>query len=562
VSSGDGAFRWAAAILDALAGSGITDIIVAPGSRSTPFVLAAAASTRFRLHDVLDERSAGFFALGMARATGRPPLVLCTSGTAPAHVYPAVIEAGLTYLPLVVLSADRPFDLAHAAAPQTIDQTKLFGDHARLFVELGLPDADGAAALRRLCACAVAAALGPTPGAVHLNARARKPLEPGRLPPAGIEAAPPPPRIHAARLTPDPAAVAEIAALLAGVRRGLIIAGPAPAGQADPSARAAAWALVAATGFPLLAEAASQLRFAGGPTPPDPALLADLALEPPELVVQLGAPPTTAAWDRLAAPRIVIAPHGCPDPSGAALHVLGSELPAACVALAQAMVRPAGDPAWAARVAAAADRRRRAVAAELDGTGLTEGHVARAVVASLPPGAQLAIGNSLPIRAIDTFAPERAADVVVLHQRGANGIDGLVSGAAGAAVATGRPTTLLLGDVSLLHDVGGLHTVRHVRGPFTIVCVNNDGGRIFEQLPVAAVPGVGAALEHFTTPHGLGFAPAAALFGLRHVLADSPSALAAALARAETPTLIEARVPPSDAAAQARRLAARQTEMS
>ena len=209
-SAGDATFGWATALFAALADCGVGDVVIAPGSRSTPFVLAAAATPRLRLHDVLDERSAGFFALGMARAGGRPPLVLCTSGTAPAHLYPAVIEAALAHLPLVVLSADRPFELAHAAAPQTIDQAKLFGDHARLFVELGGPDDAAPAAFRRLIATAVAAALGPTPGAVHLNVRARKPLEPSRLGTASGDRAPSPPapRIHPARLGPDPAAIA------------------------------------------------------------------------------------------------------------------------------------------------------------------------------------------------------------------------------------------------------------------------------------------------------------------------------------------------------------------
>src|SRR5262249_51186444 len=189
---------------------------------------------------------------------------------------------------------------------QTIDQTKLFGDHTRLFVELGLPE-ETTPALRRLCARAVAAAMGPTPGAVHLNARARKPLEPERLPVELVPHAPPPP-VHAARLAPPRGAVAEIAAPLPRVRRALTVAGPGPVGQT--AARRAVAELPAATGFPLLVEAASQLRFAGGPTPPEPALVADL--EPPELVVQIGAPPTAAAFQRVKAPPPILPPHARP----------------------------------------------------------------------------------------------------------------------------------------------------------------------------------------------------------------------------------------------------------
>src|SRR5262249_54916526 len=250
-----------------------------------------------------------------------------------------------------------------------------------------------------------------------------------------------------------------------------------------------------------------------------------------------------------------------PDSTGARLAILTADAALAAAALAAA-VRTERVAAWKSHVAAAAERRRRAVAAELAGAELTEGHVARAVVAALPRGAQLAVGNSLPIRFIDGFAPDAAPDLAILHQRGANGIDGLVSRAAGAAVATGGPTPLPLGDVSLLHDLGGLHTVRHVRAPFTVVCVNNDGGRIFEHLPVAVLPGAGGALAHFTTPHGLGFAAAAAMFGLHHILVETPAQLAAALAAPAGPTLVEARVPPSGPAAQARRRAAPLKEMS
>jgi 2-succinyl-5-enolpyruvyl-6-hydroxy-3-cyclohexene-1-carboxylate synthase len=522
-------WRWAATLVDAFAAAGISDIVISPGSRSTPFVLAADAHARLRCHDVLDERSAAFFALGMARATGRPALFLCTSGTAPAHAYPAVIEAAHANIPLVVLSADRPFDLVGCGAPQTIDQIKLFGGFARRSIELGLPDEASLPALGRVAAQAVAASLGPTPGAVHVNVRARKPLEPGRveLPPPG----PPPTRVHAGRRAPPPEAIAAIAALCRDARHGVLIAGPAPAAQAG--ARTAVARLAARTGFPLLAEAASQLRFTGGATPPDPALLAQLPT--PDLVLQLGAVPTAGL---VAAPRVVIAPHGHPDPDGTALHLVAADVAETAAALADAL-EPTADVDRQDWTAAAAARARKAADAELAAQPWSEGHVARAVVASLRPGAQLAIGNSRPIRSLDAFAPARAPDCVVLSQRGVNGIDGLVSAAAGAACATARPTTLLLGDVSLLHDLTGLHAARHARAPLTIVVVNNDGGRIFEQLPVAAV--AGDALRHFTTPHGLGFAAAAELFGVRYARVDDAAALAAALARAEVTTLIEAR---------------------
>lgn len=557
--------RWPALLMDALAGAGVRDVVLSPGSRSTPFVLAATVQPGLRCHDIIDERSAAFFALGMARATGRPALLLCTSGTAPAHYYPAIIEAAVARLPLLVLSADRPFELTDCGAPQTIDQIKLFGGFVRRYVELGLADdhPDAERGLRRAAAHAVAACTDPEPGPVHLNARARKPLEPERLEPWQGDSTVT--QIHAPLRLPSPAAIAAVAELCCHSRRGLIVAGPTASANGADELRQAIARLRTATGFPLLAEAASQLRFTGAAAPPEPSLLGALAADPanaPDLFLQFGAVPTASAWEAVidSQPRAIFTAHGRPDPRGTALHIVVGDLAASATALADAITtRPAETgPAWPEQVAAQSARWQRAVRSELAFGELTEGHIAHAVVATLPPGAQLAIGNSLPIRAIDAFAPDVPPDCAVLVQRGANGIDGLVSGAAGAACATGRPTTLLIGDVSLLHDLNGLHALRHVRAPLTIVVINNDGGRIFEQLPVRGV--APAHLGHFTTPHGLGFAAAAALFGIHYDRVETIGALTRALTRAEGTTLIEARVPPSGATEQAYRLAARMKE--
>jgi 2-succinyl-5-enolpyruvyl-6-hydroxy-3-cyclohexene-1-carboxylate synthase len=529
--------EWASRLLGALAESGLRDVVVSPGSRSTPFVLAAARDGRLRLHDVIDERAAAFFALGQARASGRPSLLLCTSGTAGAHYLPAVIEAALTWTPLLVLTADRPVELQGCAAPQTVDQVKLFGAHARAYFELGAAEPATLAAVRRMAAQAVATALHPLPGPVHLNARARKPLEPREGP-----LLPPPPavtRVFAPRALPSSEAVAALVDACRGARRGLVVCGPAPLGPRREIA-----ALAARAGFPLLAEAASQLRFADVVSCDGFAAL--LRVEwfrrdfAPDLVLQFGAPPTASAFAGFAsgAARFVVAPHGWNDPESSATAMVQADAieTARAVAAALAPTHP-GD--WAERWRAANALAWRALDAVVDAGPLNEAQVARETVRSVPRGGLLMLGNSLPLRTVDQYCRSALAECGVLSQRGANGIDGLVAGAAGAA-STGRPVTLLVGDVSLLHDLGGLALA--ARAPLTVVAVHNGGGRIFEQLP--ALPA--EALAHFTTPHGLGFAHAAALFGLRYARVESRGELARALAAGGA--LVEAVVPPHGAA--------------
>lgn len=577
---------WARLLMESLAAAGAKDLVVSAGSRSTPLVLAAAATDRLRLHDVLDERAAGFFALGLARATGRPAAVVCTSGTAAAHYHPAVIEADLARIPLVVLTADRPYALRSRGAPQTIDQEKLFGGAVRLYLDLGLPDPSdaGLRGLRHGIARALFAATGEVPGPVHLDAPFARPLEgvdrggeddavDARVH-AALDAGLP--RTYPARRAPSPEGIRALAEACHRAERGLVVAGPvgpwALGTPGDPVAavaelRAAAGALARATGFPVLADATSQLRFGAeipGRVDAFEALLRApvfAATHGPDLVLQLGAPPVTSAWPRFLAGhpgvrRWVLARSGWPDPENATVGVVHGDLAAIARALAEALgsgdAGSAGGGAgpWAAAWAEAGEAARD-VAQTLAAAGeLTEATVARETVRALPAGSTLVAGNSLPIRTLDAFAFD-GADVTVLHQRGANGIDGLVAGAAGVARATGRPTALLLGDQSLRHDLGGLACCAGLEAPLAIVVVHNDGGRIFEQLPVADRPEAASVLgPHLVMPHGLAFEAAARLFGHRHAIVDTEGALAETLGRALSApgaTLVEARVPPAEA---------------
>jgi 2-succinyl-5-enolpyruvyl-6-hydroxy-3-cyclohexene-1-carboxylate synthase len=571
---------WAELFMRSLASAGVSDVVLSPGSRSTPLALAAARTSALCLHTAVDERSAAFFALGQARVSGRPSALVCTSGTAGAHYLPAIIEASQSHVPMVAITADRPWELVDVAASQTIDQLRLFGTYARHFAELGLPDPAPSAlrAVPRIAAQAVSLAQGPLPGPVHVNARFRKPLEP--VPAGAPEPWQPlweelvargPTRVFAPECAPSPWALDEIARLAARAERGLIVCGPA---SLDPERRfgPAIRGLARITGFPVLAESTSGARFPGTgknftACPAFDSVLrtpAFRARHVPDLILEFGAPPTSQGYADLLAqhprvPRYVLAPHGYNDPTGTATAlVLGDPVAAAGgihQRLASRGVRP--ESAWAASFARA-DARAWAVAAELSAApSLTEASVARAVIDACPEGSVLMIGNSTPVRDIDVWAPARSASLDVLHQRGASGIDGLVSGAAGALSVTDKSVTLLLGDLSLLHDLGGLALARRARRPLVIVVVQNGGGRIFEHLPVVKSAGRDDFDKYFTMPEPVGLAEAALAFGIRFVRVESASALAPALAEAHAhvgATLVEAVVPPGDGASRVARL--------
>ena len=565
---------WAQLLIGSLADGGVADVVVSPGSRSTPLTAALAGEPRLRVHPVIDERAAGFFALGLARAAGAPVALVCTSGTAPAHYLPAVIEAAMAGVPLVVISANRPPELHGAGASQTIDQLRLFGGFVRRFDDLGPPDGSALAlrALRRKVGQALAAARGPAPGPVHLDVPLRKPLEPA-APATDAERAA---AAEAARLatTPLPATAPVVrvpdslieaaAAAITAAPRGVIIATAGPATRA--AGRDAAFALAARAGYPLLAEAGSQLRFADRP---DAVVAVDRfgliaggpAAAPlaPELIVQLGGEPVAMGWPRLAgaggrAPRrFVIAEHGWPDGDSSAEAVLIGDVAVTLARLATALATPRLPGAWT-RAWTEADRQARAaMTAALAALPGAEGAAVAAAIAGVPDDGQLVLGNSLPIRVADEVA-DGGRDLTVLTQRGAAGIDGLIAGAAGAA-ATGRPTVLVLGDVSFAHDVGALALVRG--RPLAVVVIDNDGGRIFDDLPVAgaALP-AGAFDRLWRTPPALEPVAAARGFGLPGWTVRNPDELAAAIGAAIAGGGAVIHVPVAPASARAARDAA------
>jgi 2-succinyl-5-enolpyruvyl-6-hydroxy-3-cyclohexene-1-carboxylate synthase len=578
--------EWARLLFGTLRAAGVSDIFISPGSRSTPFAWQALHTVGLDCHAIIDERSAAFAALGFARATGRPAALLCTSGSAPAHYFPALIEAALAFLPLVVITADRPFEAQHSGAAQAIDQVKLYGDHVRRYFELGLPDSAHSAlvGLRRAVSQAIAISQGPLPGPVHLNARARKPLEPQCAASKAQSAlgahvsallAAPLTRHALAAATPSPTAIREIAQALVAARAGAIVLGPLP-----PRCGAMAGLLAelaTALGFPILAEASSQMRFALSEHPlacPEFSWL--LGSGPfrrrhiPDLLLYFGATPTCSDLERWGvesgASRYLFAEYESPDPEGTARMIVNGDLSISLEALRREIALIIHQPRAEQRAFTSALLEsgrvcgalvREELAAE---TALAEGSAVACIARTLPNGSQWMLGNSLPIRDVDAYVAG-AADVAILSQRGANGIDGLVAAAAGSAIGTRLPTLLLLGDVSLLHDLGALAVARLLRTPLVIAVLDNDGGRIFDQLPVHGLYGAEPGLAQFwRTSPGCDLRHAAHLFGLHYSSPTSEAELSTqthdALQR-NSATLLHVRVGPDSARTVRERVFAR-----
>jgi 2-succinyl-5-enolpyruvyl-6-hydroxy-3-cyclohexene-1-carboxylate synthase len=523
------------AFADELARCGMREACTSPGSRSSPLVLALVREPRLRCFSHIDERCAGFFAVGAAKLSGRPVAITCTSGTATANLAPAVIEAFHARVPLVLLTADRPPELREVGAGQTIDQIELYGSAAKWFFEVGTHDATPAAMrwMRALACRAFWTALDGRPGPVHLNFALREPL----LPPDELGPDPQPGRSGgrpwALRLTPgeDAAAAGRALAVVArDAHRPIVVAG-----RAEPGLEGLA-AACEQLGWPLLADPLSGARAGGAAIAHYDALLRsdDLRAERrPDLVVRCGDLPTSKplrAWlDSLSedVTQLSFDPHGAWQDPGASLHVVLAA-DAAPTMIAAAAQTPTADPEWLTGWRAADSAAGAAIDGVLAGEALSEPLVARTLVADLPSDATLFVASSMPIRDIESFAPVRADAPRVLCNRGANGIDGTISSAFGAAAVASGPVVLLIGDVALAHDVGGLLAARRLGLPLTIVLLDNDGGGIFEFLPIAGARD--AFEEHVATPHGLDFAHAAALYGCAYADVGDRAGLRDALA--------------------------------
>ncbi len=559
MAEGDVAARnlaWADALVAGLVAGGVVHAVVAPGSRSTPLALALERHPSIDLTVQPDERCAAFFALGLGRHEHRPALFVCTSGSAVANGFPALLESEADGIPLIVVSADRPAELQQTGANQTMDQTGLFGGHVRLAAALPAPGPAGDLALPRTAGQRAAeAARWPLPGPVHLNVAFREPLVPDALPPVP-EAAPG--GLERPRVEPDPSAVAALSRLVGG-GPGLIVCGRGRHGPTFPGAVAA---LARRLGAPILADPLSGLRW-GGHDRSGVLTAYDLFLRGraahPAWVLQFGATPVSAALDRFlagsGATRILVATGGdWQDPSRTATTRVLADAAALAEALAGQAPAPT-DPGWLAGWIRAETR-----AVELAADPALrppEADVIGALEATLAPGAPLFVGNSLPVRALDAFARGRGAPLAVHGNRGLSGIDGNVSTALGVGRAAGARPTALIGDLTLYHDMNGLLAARGV--PADLVVLDNGGGGIFGLLPQARLP----AFERlWLTPTGLDLARVAPLYDLDYVALAGPADLAAALADGERARLLHLRLDRADSTRRFERLFAAARELT
>ncbi len=524
----------ASALAEELARCGVRHAVVSPGSRSTPLAVALARQDGIEVSVVVDERSAGFFALGAAQATGLPVALVCTSGTAAANYHPALAEGDLSSVPLLVLTADRPPELRDIGAGQTIDQVKLFGSSVRWYCEVGTHEADDDGLLHfRSVACrAFASAKGdPRPGPVHLNVALREPLAPiategavtatDRLALEGRSGGRPLTAATDFPGEPRGAILDMLAEQVTGSETGVIVAGR----HADRSLREPLAALAQAAGMPILADPLSQLRL--GPHDRSHVVCAYDSLlreerwrrETPDLVLRFGDMPTSKplrSWlSRPEVDQLVFGGSGgWNEPTHRAAAMVRGNLTSIASGLADRVDgREAGDPSqWLE-----ADREaREAIASEHDGRTVTEPALHIALGALHRDGDTVYTASSMPIRDQEAFLGPGEADVVFLANRGANGIDGLIASGAGAAHASERVLTVVTGDLGFLHDVGSLATLAETEQTVRIIVIQNGGGRIFERLPQRQSMPDDEFERVMLTPRGLDIEAAARAFGANY----------------------------------------------
>jgi len=512
---------FCATVIDQWVRDGVAHAVVAPGSRSTPMALALASRPELAVHVVHDERTASFAGLGIGLATGVPAIVLCTSGTAAAHLHAAVVEAHLSGVPMLVLTADRPPELRDVGAPQTIDQTRLYGPAVRWFHDPGVPERGASGSWRSLARRAHEASVGVDPGPVHLNLPFREPLvgEVGDVPAPLL--GPLLGREANTRLGTTVMALER--------DRGVIVAGR---GVDDPDAVAA---LGDATGWPVLADPRSGCRGRSGVVTAFDAVLRHAGFADghvPDVVLHLGEPPASkvlAQWlagSRAVQVRVTSRP-AVVDPAHAVTHRVVAPVAATCRRLAGEL-RGASDGAWRERWLAADAAAEAAMAPLLSGdAGATEPAVARALTTV---AGELVVASSMPVRDVEWFGtPHQRA--TVRSNRGANGIDGTIATATGVALGTRRPVTVLLGDVALVHDASSLTALARRDVDVRVVVLDNDGGGIFSFLPQATQLPAERFEQLFGTPHGTDLVGLAAAHGIPAQTVGTPNELLLALTR-------------------------------
>lgn len=521
---------WTQIFVEELARCGVQHVVIAPGSRSTPLVMAFADHGGFTVHSIIDERSAAFFALGIGLATGKPAALVCSSGTATANFYPAVIEAHYSHVPLLVLTADRPHELRDSGANQTVDQVRLYGQHVLWSVDVALPESAPSGvmlrSLRTLACRAVATATGIVAGPVHLNFPFRKPLEPIAVPSDDTHGLParssgaPFTQISRPQLVPTKEQIGILAELLSTAHAPLMIAGPRAASALDDKLAAVLKRFTQSYAVPLLADPLSNLRYAdsGAIGSYDLFLTADGFSQTPDLVILLGGMPSSKALEdffvKTDLPNVVlITPDGqWTDPYHRLTHLIQADPMQLFEALLAESAQPSsGRTAWYESFLETNHQAAAALSNQVTDFWF-DGAAVAATLDALPNNSNIFIGNSLPIRHLEQFGLPTGNTHRVFCNRGASGIDGTVSTAYGIAAATGKPTVFITGDLAFYHDMNGFMAAQRTGAQVITVLINNDGGGIFRRLPIEGFEPTFTDL--FLTPHGLDFWHTAQLYGL------------------------------------------------
>jgi 2-succinyl-5-enolpyruvyl-6-hydroxy-3-cyclohexene-1-carboxylate synthase len=515
--------KYIASFVAELIHAGVKDVVISPGSRSTPIAMIMAEHPDLRLHIHVDERSAAFFALGMAKASRNPTVLLCTSGTAAANYFPAIAEANLSRVPLIVITADRPHELRDVGAPQAMDQVNLYGKHVKWFVEMSHPEGsiEMLRYTRTVAGRAVATALSSPAGPVHLNFPLREPLVPDLTSETLFVMAERENgyvHIEQGHLSLNAHQLHLIADELNKRTNGLIVCGE----MESPAFAEAVTKLAEKLQYPIIADPLSQLRsgkhkFVHIIDSYDTFLRNEDAVNhlTPDVIIRFGAMPISKAFslfmkkNEQATQYVIDGGEGWRDPSLLTTNMIYCDEVQFCDSLLP-LLNENQDTLFVEKWQQINEITKAALLRIKENESLSEGRLFNELVELLPDGATLFVGNSMPIRDVDTFFYNNAKSIRIMANRGANGIDGIISSALGAGTVH-KPMYLVLGDLTFFHDLNGLIASKLYNIDLRVIVINNNGGGIFSFLPQASHP------KHFErlfgTPLDLDFEPAVSMYG-------------------------------------------------
>ena len=537
-------YAFAGAFVEEFGRCGLKHVCICPGSRSAPLAISFAHYAGIRKWVHLDERSAAFFALGIAKYMNEPVALVCSSGTATVNFLPAIVEAHYSSIPLLVLTADRPSELLDWGALQTIDQIHMYGNNVKWSVNMPTPDTNQSvmAFVRSVAGRAFAMANEKPRGAVHLNFPFREPLEPANistdLPESAAELQS---QAYRGRSGKRPYLrsisaegkifsdeIKQLASKLASLERGLIICGP----ETNTKLAAEVANLAQCLDYPILADCLSQIRCG----PHDQNMVIDyydsfigdkdlIASLVPQVVLRFGALPVSKPLTRYlehhhSAYHILIDEEGWRDPFHLTSEIWHTDAQSLCSALSSLTEREESTGEWSNRWRNLAKSAKDAIQRELsEMNDMFEGKVFTELGKLLTADSLLFVGNSMPVRNMDTFFPSMKTPIQFMANRGASGIDGVVSSALGASAVSQERVVLVIGDISFYHDMNGLLAAKNFGLKTTIIVLNNNGGGIFSFLPHADYEEVFES--YFATPHNLTFKAGAELYGLDYYLANN-----------------------------------------